>query len=304
MLIDLARSSILQERSRALQLCESHLMQSNFLEIGPISTYVLLHDATANYCDDRRSYLGKDRLHCIQMFIEVYKTNLNALFAVSNEEISRKSTFFSHSRYSLSSRRKCIFLLNQLCKIRFELLYFVDYDELPGFADDFIDSIQDLIDFIDMNEQSNMHYVLHKKGLFYSALATFAQENGDWGSAINHGLNSVDELGDLLQQVSLNDIDFPIFVSDYINAIWTLSRAYKMVGRVKEALNWAKIALINAKEFYTSYSGEERLIVNRLSKFYIMVAMLQNESNAAIQTFLDMNVTLSKYTTNTMGYLK
>ena len=303
----MARNSILQERNHALQLCKNNLIQSKYKEVGAISNYVSLHEATANYCDDRRSYLGSHRSICMLMFIEVYNANLNALSVVNNKEEINVFTSSSNIYHSTSDKEERVFFLNELCKIRFELLYFIDYDELPRFANDFIESLQDLIEIVDMTKRSNRQYILHKKGMFYASLARFSQKNGDWGSSINYGLSSVDELGILLSQVTTSDIDFPILILDYIDGVWTLSMAYKMVGEVEEALKWANIALMNAKEFYSRYNGEERLMLMHLCKLYATVAVLQGEEkdyDAAKRTLVDMNMTLSTYSPEIVNDMK
>ena len=278
-------------------------MESEYKEVGPLSAYVALHEATANYCDDRRSYLGSSKSKCMLMFVEIYNANLNALSVIINKKKINYSNLSSITYNIMSHRKERIFFLNELCKIRFELLYFIDYNELSRFADDFIDSLQDLVDFVDMTKWSNVQYILHKKGMFYASLARFSQIYGDWGSSINYGLSGVDELGILLSQVTVNDIGFSVFMLDYIDGIWMLSRAYRMVGEVREALKWASIALINAKEFYSDYNGEERLMLRHFSKLYLMVAMLQRDGknyDAATNTLIEMNVTLSKYTPKSM----
>lgn len=300
-LVDLARNSILQERSRALQICRNNLERSK-MGVGSIATYEALHDATANYCDDRRPYLGANRTLCKLMFVEVYNIHLNALSILDKDVRTYKSGLFSTTPISTSDQNERVFFLNEVCKIQFELLYFIAYNELPRLMENFIDSLQDLVDFVDMSIQSNIQYVQHKKGVFYASLARLAQQNDDWGSAINYGLNSVDELGTLLPKVSENDLEFSVFILDYIDAVWMLSKAFQMVGEMPEALEWASVALKNAKQFYSSYNGEERLMIMQLTKLYVAVARLQSENyydqnnhDAAINTLVDMNETLSKF---------
>ena len=82
----MARNSILRERTQALQVCRNNIVESEYKEVGPLSAYVALHEATANYCDDRRSYLGSSKSKCMLMFVEIYNANLNALSVIINKK--------------------------------------------------------------------------------------------------------------------------------------------------------------------------------------------------------------------------
>jgi hypothetical protein len=72
----------------------------------------------------------------------------------------------------------------------------------------------------------------------------------------------------------------------------------KAIGNYEEAVSWANVALANGKQYFKDFSGEERIIVKKLSQLYISYAYLlelNNDFATALKYIVELNFELSKY---------
>lgn len=273
-LVHLARYSLQQEQSRLFQNFVSngnHAIEQSFDSV---------HEATTNFCDDRRPYVSASREECDIMFTAI-KDQLNIMLSNSSHE-----------------KKTVVHLLNQKAKVYFDLLYFSDESDILTRSEMFLENLQTLSRSIDMTTSYNQRYIRHKRGIFYGAMASFSYKNSEWGSAINNALASLDEMGVLLNSLDEVDADFSGFFLEYMKTVSLLSAAYKEVGEISVALDWAKLALSNGRHFYENYNGEERLIGKQLGSLFIAVAALQEinfEHNAAIITLDEMKISIDKF---------
>ena len=224
-LLSLAKYSINNERSKWIQ--ESSQQQEIFNE----KSFELMHEATANLCDDRRSYISSNRSECKELFREIYEINKNSF--LSNLRSSNIS-IIQHIDENLSmpnrkhlNERK-VFHLNQMTKIRFDLLYFSSPAERESDITLFQQDLYLLSESLDMSDVNNQKYIRHKKGILFSALASFSLKEKEYGIAINHAYAALDEIGAILTGMFDSDPDFSGFVLEYIEIVSTLTEAFQV----------------------------------------------------------------------------
>ena len=290
LLVSIAKESILQDRHDTLDACR----RSPPLADTTDNLFQALHEATTHACDDRRSYLSGNKSECKQMFMEVYEANELKL----KELLGGDPKSLQILAPSPAVLEKQIFLLNQMTKVRFDLIYFSTLDEVDVSIEEFHISLRRLSNSMDMSMESNQRYIQHKRAILFGSLAQFSFKHKLYGAAVNHALAATDEMSTVLSAMGDTDPDFSGFVMEYIDSVVTLSHAFREVGEVRDALNWADIALRNARELYKSYIGEKRLIAQRLGSLFLDVAKLQEISDdleGSIKTIIDMKITIAAF---------
>jgi hypothetical protein len=85
-----------------------------------------------------------------------------------------------------------------------------------------------LSESLDMSDVNNQKYIRHKKGILFSALASFSLKEKQYGIAINHAYAALDEIGAILTGMFDSDPDFSGFVLEYIEIVSTLTEAFQV----------------------------------------------------------------------------
>jgi len=133
-----------------------------------------------------------------------------------------------------------------------------------------LSGLENLEDSLDMQVLHNRAYIHHKRGMVFGELGRHHAAAQQWEAAAEKERACIEELSQALQVTSEAQDEFRAFVLSYIHAAARLAQALRELDRLREAEDWANVALNNAKLLYSSTSNEERLRTAVLRNLHVL----------------------------------
>ncbi len=266
LLVTLARSALEKDRNRLIYNCGSISAKEEDFE--------KLHESITNSCDDKRPYLSSSMEECEQLFLQEYQLAFQILepnYNTLNKEEPKLEDILAVAAMNRTSTFR-LYLAEHMTKVLYDVVYFTPSERKQEAALRVTNSLDNLANYVDMNQIANQRYIKHKRGLLYAQLSSFYVNKLNWSAALEDGIKAIDEYGAVMGMTSDNDPDFSGYVIDYIDCASQMSDILIQLTAYNDALDWAQTALNNAQILYQTYSGEKRVMAQELARLHLLVA--------------------------------
>lgn len=141
-----------------------------------------------------------------------------------------------------------------------------------------LDSLDLLSSLLLPDDAQNVAFLHHQRGRVFATLAQYYNRRRQWNQAIEFDMICITEIGSLLQNIVAQPSNeqtsgpFAGYVTLYVQSAMRLVDSYLQVDQLNEALEWAEIAINNAKMLFESSSNELRARGNLLHSAYLLGA--------------------------------
>ena len=264
-LVSLARAALEEERdSRFLACSEGATTEADFDR---------LHEAIANTCDDKRPYLSNTPQECEDLLLRELHMTMRALApsAQSSPGLKADPVAVDSASFNTSSSYR-LYLADHMTKVLYDVVYFTPKERKKQAAERMLLSLVELSSFVNMDHMANRRYTAHKRGLLHSQLTAFYMREGEWQLALSDGIKAIDEFGAVMQMTEQENPDFSGFLLEYIDTASKVAEILLKLTAYADAADWAQTALHNADTHFQTYSGEERVMAQKLAKQHMLYA--------------------------------
>lgn len=314
-ILKLRRDSLLYRFNQLLETCHKAIAKevTNF-SINDRNIFEQLHHSVNEICSSKNIDLF-EKSFCSEMIEEVFSMNRLAyqklqdycsgsqLFSDSGPDCPKNCAVRQDTATQLSKVK--LFHLDQMAMLMYDNLVYAEEKEVYGLK--VIAFLDEIMSYMDTKVIGNKIYLHHKRGLVFSAIASFISESSStnkrikWERSLEYSKISIGEYVKILEVLSPSDIDFPGFVRQYVSVVNQIARSFLLLSEcstyeaydketiphvhkpneaefetvaerqtdlLKSAEEWSSISINNAELLYYNFAAEERSIGLQLSNFY------------------------------------